>query len=168
MAVSLVDFNESVVYLDTMMLYVFVRAEAKAKPILQSFFNSIEQGRITAYTSVLTFDELAYRLLLAAIRDKYPGSALDRLRDEEQKMVTEFHPAIMPTLRLLRQFPNLILLDVSADDADSMFDLMERYALRPRDALHVAAMQKAGCEAIASNDPHFDRVPSLRRFELVV
>ncbi len=69
---------------------------------------------------------------------------------------------------LLRQFPNLRVLDVTAGDVDVMLDLMPRYALRPRDALHVTAMQKVGCKAIASNDAHFDRVPHLRRFEVVV
>ena len=116
----------------------------------------------------MTFDELAYRLLLAVIRDKYSGSPLDRLRDDEPTMLGDFYPAILPPLRLLRRFPNLRLIDVTPDDAEAMFDMMQHYTLRPRDALHVAAMQKVGCEAIASNDPHFDRVPQLRRFEVVV
>jgi len=168
MASSLVVFDESVIYLDTIMLYVFLRAEPQVRPILKGFFESVEQGRIAAYTSALTFDELAYRLLLAVIHDKYPGSPLDRLRAEEAALLSEFSPIIAPSLRLLRQLPNLRVLDVTAGDVDVMLDLMPRYALRPRDALHVVAMQKVGCEAIASNDPHFDRVPHLRRFEVVV
>lgn len=166
MAAPLADLTEGAIYLDTMLLYTFVRAEPKARPVLKGFFEAIEQGRLIAFTSPLAFDELAYRLLLAAIRNKYEGSPLDRLRDEEQKLMAEFYPVILPPLRLLRRFPNLRIVAISSDDADAMFDLMQRHELRPRDALHVAAMRKAGCDAMASNDRHFDRVPGLRRFEV--
>lgn len=44
----------------------------------------MQSGSLAAYTSVLTFDELGYRLLLALIKDNYPGSPLERLRDQEE------------------------------------------------------------------------------------
>ena len=166
MAAPLSEFVEGFIYLDTMILYSFVRADEASRPILKRFFGSIEQGKITAFTSVLAFDELIHRLLLAAIRDKYSGSPLDRLREQEQEMMAEFYPRILPPLRLLRHFPHLEVLGVLPADGDAMLDIVERYSLRPRDALHLSAMQKVECKALASNDSDFDRVPGIQRFEV--
>lgn len=166
MSRSLATFKQGPIYLDTMILYTFVRAETAVRPIIRPFFNAIEQGKIRAYTAVLTFDELAYRLTLATIRDKYNGSPLDRLRNEEQKMLSEVYPIIMPTLQSLRQFPNLQIVDIVAADLPTMYSLMEAHHLKPRDALHVAAMFKVNCQSIASNDAHFDQVSSLSRYEI--
>ena len=41
-----------------------------------------------------------------------------------------------------------------------------QYHLRPRDALHLAAMQKCGCFDLLSHDPDFDRVPMISRYTL--
>lgn len=43
---------------------------------------------------------------------------------------------------------------------------MMQYHLRPRDALHWAAMQRVGCFDLASSDQRFDRIPHIRRFTL--
>lgn len=64
-------FTGSALYLDTMVLYALVRnIEADA---VKSLFHRIERGELDAFTSVLTFDELAYRLLLAVVRDHAVG-----------------------------------------------------------------------------------------------
>ncbi len=67
-----------------------------------------------AYTSVLTFDELAYRLVLAFIKDRYSGSPLERLRDEEEKILAEFAPQVSTLLPQLRAYAALTVLDVLA------------------------------------------------------
>ncbi len=163
MTLSVGEFDGNILYLDTMILYAFSRGiEISARDL----FQRIEQGGISACTSVLTFDELAYRLLLAFIRNHYPGSPLDHLRADEMKMLEEFAPAIGNHLDELRAFPNLVVLDVFAADLEGMNDAMISFQLRPRDALHWAVMQRVGCFDLASNDPHFDRIPALRRFSL--
>ena len=87
------DFAGRALYLDTMIFYAFLRTEV-AKPL----FTRIEMGSLEAYTSVLTFDELTYKLLLALIRDNYPGSPLEHLRDQEEAMIAEFYPRLAPLL----------------------------------------------------------------------
>lgn len=68
-------------YIDTMLPYLLLRG---ADPTVQPFFRRLEHGELIAHTSALTLDELAYRLLLAFIKDRYSGSPLERLRDEEE------------------------------------------------------------------------------------
>ena len=114
----------------------------------------------------MTFDELAYRMLLALIRDRYGTSPLDRLRNQEQQMIEEFYPRVAPHMQQLRAFPNLILVEVAPADLDAMDEAMLTYHLRPRDALHLAAMQKCECLDLVSHDPDFDRVPTVRRHAL--
>ena len=46
------------------------------------------------------------------------------------------------------------------------FTGMSLYHLRPRDALHLAAMQKCGCFDLVSHDADLDRVPMVRRYTL--
>jgi predicted nucleic acid-binding protein len=158
-----VAFAGAALYLDTTVLYAFLRG---LKPSVQELFARIEAKEIRAYTSVLTFDELAYRGLLAFIRDQYEGSPLDRLRADEAQMIAEFYPRLAPYLDRLRTFPNLFLVEVTSADLNVMDEAMRRYQLRPRDALHLAAMRKCGCLALLSDDRDFDRVPEIHRYTL--
>jgi len=49
-------------------------------------------------------------------------------------------------------FQFLTVLDVLAMDLDAMNDAMVQFHVRPRDALHYAAMKRIGCFDLASND----------------
>jgi len=161
MSEPLTTFAGTTLYLDTMVLYALLRGIEPAAEIL---FARIEAGELRAYTSVLTFDELAYRMLLALIRDKYAGSPLDLLRDHEAQMIADFYPQIAPHLARLRVFPNLTLVNLTPSDLEVMDEGMRLYHLRPRDALHLAAMQKCDCFDLMSQDADFDRVPTVRRY----
>jgi predicted nucleic acid-binding protein len=163
MTAPLSTFIGDVIYLDTMLPYALLRG---IDPAVKPFFDRIERGTLLAYTSALTFDELAYRLLLALVKDHYSGSPLDRLRDEEEKLIAEFAPIVVSQLRHLRDFPHLIVLDLLVSDLEVMGEALMQYHLRPRDALHFAAMQRIGCFDLASNDHHFDRIPHVCRFTL--
>jgi predicted nucleic acid-binding protein len=163
MSLTLDRFTGAAVYLDTMLPYALLRG---VEPAAKALFERIEQGALTAYTSALTFDELAYRLLLALIRDHYGGAPLDLLRADEVRLIAEFAPAVAAQLQRLRGFPHLTVVDVMPADLEVMEQAMVDYAIRPRDALHYAAMQRVGCLDLASHDAHFDRIPLLRRFVL--
>lgn len=163
MSQSISKFNGTVLYVDTMIFHIFLRdSESTAKPLLRR----VQEGEIQAFTSVLTFDELAFRMLLALIRDTYSGSPLDRLRNDEVKMIAEFYPQLAPKIERLRQFPNLNLVDVTTGDLAAMTQNMLRYHLRPRDALHLAAMQKVHCFNLFSEDSDFARVANIQHFTL--
>jgi predicted nucleic acid-binding protein len=163
MTASLSTFNGQAIYLDTMVPYALFRS---VDPLAETFFSRLESNTFLAYTSVLTFDELAYHLLLALIKDRYDGSPLDNLRNQESHLIAEFAPSIVDRMNRLRNFSQLVVLDISASDLDFMNKTMIQYHLRPRDALHLAAMQRVQCFDLASNDQHFDRVPYIRRFTL--
>lgn len=163
MTQSIEEFNGDVLYIDTMVLYAFARGiEISSRRL----FEKIETGMIHGVTSVLAFDELAYRLLLALIRDHLPGSPLDHLRSAEQEMMTKFSARVSNYVEQLRHFPNLSVLEVIPADLETMTEAMIEYSLRPRDGLHLAAMKRIGCLDVASDDSHFDRAPNLHRYRI--
>lgn len=163
MSEPLTAFTGTALYLDTMVPYALLRG---IDPAAHALFARIEAEELRAFTSVLTFDELVYRMLLALIRDHYGGSPLEQLRTNEVQMIAEFYPSIAPHLSRLRQFRSLQLVDVTSSDLDLMDEAMRLYQIRPRDALHLAAMQKTGCLDLVSQDPDFDRIPIIRRYTL--
>lgn len=55
MSSLLAEFQGDFIYLDTMLPYALLRGVSKAA---EQFFARLEQQQVTAYTSVLTFDEL--------------------------------------------------------------------------------------------------------------
>jgi predicted nucleic acid-binding protein len=160
MATALNSFTGNVIYIDTMLPYMLLRGIAEA----QSFFERLERGEVLAYTSVLTFDELGYRLILALIKDRYGGSPLEHLHDQEEKMLAEFALTVSSLLKRMRAYTNLTTLDVLVSDLDVMNEVMPQYRLRPRDALHYASMQRVGCTDLASNDSDFDRISAVKRY----
>ena len=163
MSEPLSRFTGSTLYLDTMVFYVLLR---DSEPGASDLFIRIADGQLQAYTSVLTFDELTYKMLLALIGDSYRGSPLEHLRDREPEMIAEFYPSLAPLLGYLRRLPHLSLVDVTSSDLQAMDEAIGLYHLRPRDALHLAAMQKCGCLDLVSHDADFDRAPMVRRYTL--
>lgn len=163
MSEPLTSFRGTAPYLDTMIPYALLRG---LDPAARDLFARIEAGELQAYTSVLTFDELTYRMLLALIRDHHGGSPLEQLRRKEEQLIAQFYPEIAPHLTRLRTFPNLFLIEVTSADLMAMDEAMHLYHLRPRDALHLAAMRKSDCFDLVSHDSDFDRVPRVQRYTL--
>jgi predicted nucleic acid-binding protein len=107
MIATLDNFEDSQIYVDTMLLYTLLRAEDRVRPVVQRFFSRIESGEIIAHTSVLSFDELAYRLILALVKERYGGSPLNHLRARDAELLQGLAPTVIPALQSLRSFPNL-------------------------------------------------------------
>lgn len=163
MVLKFADLNEKAVYLDTTAFYQLLRGLSADAVAL---FDAIENERVAAYSSVLAFDEVAYRMVLALIRDKYGKSPLDHLRQGKRQMMTEFYPQIESRLRLFQSLPNLTVLPVTSGDLDVMHNNIRQYGCLPRDALHLAAMQKVGCLHLVSQDSDFDHIPAVTRYTL--
>ena len=157
------QFAGPALYIDTMVFHLFLRTK---NPVVESIMRRAQDGEFILYTSVLTFDELAYRLLLARVRDLYPGSPLDHLRQNGPQLTAELYPEIAPKLAQLQVYPNLVLISVTPADVTAMNQNVLAYRVRPRDALHLAAMQKVGCLHIWSEDADFDDVPGVVRYSL--
>ncbi|MEM7533924.1 MAG: type II toxin-antitoxin system VapC family toxin [Chloroflexota bacterium] len=163
MSLDITKFSDSEIYVDTMIFYLFLRG---TDPNVKKFFQQIRAQKFTAYTSVLTFDELSYKMLLASIRDKYPGSPLNYMRNDEVKMIAEFYPTLRPMIERLQNTSALTLVDVNANDVMLMHENITKYHLKPRDALHLTAMQKTQCMNILTNDSDFDNIASVQRYTI--
>jgi predicted nucleic acid-binding protein len=157
-------FTGESAYLDTMIFYALVRNIDI--DVVKPLFRQIREGKWQAFTSALTFDELAYRLLLALIKDNHDKHPLELLRNDEAGMIATYYPQVAAALEQLQTFPNLTILDVTVADLTAMHDLALEYHLRPRDALHLSAMYKCDCLNLVSNDGDFDQVPLIQRFTL--
>lgn len=58
-----------------------------------------------------------------------------------------------------------VLLPVDADVVDGMFDVVQRFGIRGRDAIHAATALANGFGRIVSTDLAFDRVDGLERID---
>ena len=100
----------------------------------------IERGEITAVTSFLSWDEVVWVVWKLLGPDD----------------------AVSAGYKLLA-FPNLKFVDVDEAVVYKAQLLVERYRLKPRDAIHAASALIAGERTIVSDDSDFDRVRELER-----
>ncbi len=163
MSESLANYSGTTLYLDTVAFYDFLR---NRNPITRDLFSRLKTAEIRAYTSVHTFDELAYRMLRALACDKYGDAAAHHFRDRDAEVIKEFYPRLSSAIIRLQTFPHLTLLDLSPIDLMLMDENITRYHLQPRTAIHLAAMQKSGSFDLVSHNEDFDRIPEVRRYTL--
>jgi hypothetical protein len=108
---------------------------AKARVILAH----VEKGLINAYTSTLTWDEFVWVVM------KTLGN-----KDAVEKG------------KMLLQFPKLKFLSVDENTILKAQKLVEKYELKPRDAIHATGALSKNL-TIISDDPDFDTVKELKR-----
>gem|GEM_PF-1903573 len=152
-------------YLDTNFLYAHLRAKRGAT------LGPVEAWRARALSAMqdgggvisgLLFDELAYRLVLAWLRDDGDEDPLSTYRADPRKAMQASRRRLAATWRAVDALP-LELQPTDRAVIDGAKALMSQPGLSPRDAFHAAHAIEASCELIVSSDPGFDEVSALRR-----
>jgi predicted nucleic acid-binding protein len=75
------DISRGSVYVDTNILYMYLRVDPAHLPAIKVFLSRIVRGQIEAFVSVPVLDKLFYRLLLARVKDATNRNPLDVLRE---------------------------------------------------------------------------------------
>lgn len=157
------EFAAGDIYCDVNVFYMFLRRDPTHHETVRGFFARMSRGEVRGFATPLTMDELFYRLLLARIRDVYDQNPLDVLRDDLPAALGTCADEIRHALTRLAAFPNLQLVGVERNDSSRMLDNVVDHALLPRDALHLAVMQRLGLTQLATDERDFDRVGWLQR-----
>ena len=119
-------------------------------------------GDRSGVISALVLDELAYRLILAWLRDDGDPDPLSTYRADAGAVMKAMRRRLTAAWRAV----DSLALELELTDravVEGAKGLMSRPGLPPRDAFHAAHAIASECEAIASADSRFDRVPGLRR-----
>jgi len=132
-------------YVDSnIFMYPIIYDETAIKEAKKSreFLTEIAGGKIEAYTSTLTWNEIAWiiRKLLGT------NISIDHVK------------------RFL-SFPHLRLLPIKRTTALKAQEITERYKIKPRDVLHAAATLENRIDTIVSYDRDFDEIEEIKRIE---
>lgn len=132
------------VYVDTnVFVYPLIYGEEIRKvKIAKKILLQISKGEVDACTSSLTWDEFVWVL------KKFKG--MNVAKSEGRKFL---------------QFPNLKILSVDGV-LDGAQEIIEKYDVRPRDAIHIACALKNKEKELISDDEELDKVKEIRRIRL--
>lgn len=111
--------------------------------------------------SALVLDELAYRLILAWLREDGVADPLTKYRAEPHVTMRAVRRRLAKTWKAVDSLP-LELWPTDRAVVTRAQSLMANPGLGPRDAFHAAHALIAGCQLIASADSAFQLVPGLR------
>ena len=108
----------------------------------KNFLLKISEGSVEACTATITWDEIVW-----VIRRMF---------------------GLKPSIELGRkflEFPNLKLLSVKRSVILRAQRLMEKYKIKPRDAIHAATALENNIETIVSYDRDFDKLEEIKRLD---
>ena len=157
------EVDRGSIYIDTNILYMYLRVDPAHLSAIKSFLSRIIRGQVEAFVSIAVLDELFYRLLLARIKEATARNPLDVLRENQDEAIAAHSDVIGVALRKVAHLPHINLVGVDTADFERMLENIETFSLLPRDALHVAIVQRLGLNGIASDDVDFDRVKGIER-----
>jgi hypothetical protein len=150
-------------YVDTNILYMYLRVDPTHLSAIKVFLNRVIRGKIEAFVSIPVLDELFYRLLLARVKEATNRNPLDVLRENKAGAIAAHSDVISSSLSKLILLPHINLVGVDATDFSRMVENIKTFSLLPCDALHVAIIQRLGLSGVASDDIDFDRVNGVER-----
>lgn len=108
----------------------------------REFLLEVARGKVEAYTSILTWDEVTWILRrLYGVDDSINHG------------------------RKLLMFPKLRLVPVKRTTVLKAQEITERYRLKPRDAIHAATALENNIGTIVSYDKDFDEIEGIKRVE---
>jgi predicted nucleic acid-binding protein len=151
-------------YLDTNFLYVHLRMGRAESPSALEVWREAVLAQVVVAGGVISplHDELAYRLILAWLRDDGVSDPLSHYRANAQATMRSVRGRLATTWRAVDSL-SLELHPTDRRVVEQARSLMAAPGLTPRDSFHAAHALVAKCEVIVSSDSAFDDVPRLRR-----
>lgn len=149
-------------YVDTNFLYVHLRQREDPDVAAWRQLVEAELDGDQCVISALVFDELAYRSVLAWLRESGDKDPVSTLRQQSGKTMRQMRARLD---RLWKAVDDLNFEMATTDRSVAVMarSLMADPGLAPRDAFHAAQALDANCPVIVSADPDFDTVNQLRR-----
>ena len=130
-------------YLDTTVFTYAVLYEDDKALNCKNLVKDIANGLVGGFTSTITWDEVVYTV------KKTLGKELSK--EEGKKFLR------LPKL-------NIIKLDIAI--LSKAQELIEKYSIDPRDAIHAATALVNGINEIISDDGDFDAIKEIKRISL--
>lgn len=110
--------------------------------------------------SNLGLDEIWYVLLkLFAMKDY--GKKWQNILKKEPDVVRKYSTEIEKYTLTLLEIPNLLLAEISVDQTMLSLNLMKKYGIFPRDAIHASCAIASRIENIITTDSDFKRIEEL-------
>ncbi|MBI2143101.1 type II toxin-antitoxin system VapC family toxin [Candidatus Woesearchaeota archaeon] len=131
------------VYLDSNIFIFACSSDETVGVQCARILDSVVKGKISAVTTLLTFDELFYTLY----KDK------------------GFEAAVLFSENFLAM-PNLSLADVDSEIIHNSLQLIKQYRLAPRDGIHAATAQRYKVDVFVSDDGDFSKVKELEWLDI--
>jgi len=134
------SYIDSNIFIYPILYNAAIEPKAKrAKEILLS----IERGEVSAYTSILTWDEVVW--VVSKAMGKNEGIS------QGQKLLG---------------FPNLDFINADINIITRAQNLMEKYNLKPRDCIHIASAIERKIQTIISDDEDLNQIQEIKRIPL--
>lgn len=100
---------------------------------------AMEEGKIKAITNILAVDEVVWKI----------------------KREVDY-PLAIKVGRAMFELSNLDIVEVTPKIVREAFNFMEKYQLRPRDAIHVSSMLENEVSTIITEDPDFKKAKEIK------
>lgn len=154
----------SSIFLDANVFVYYAEPHPTFGPACRQLLLRIENQELQGFTSSAILASTAHRIMTleatAVFQHPMKGFAgwLKRHPSEIQQLSR--HKQIIDDLSLM----SIQVLSVSGSQVSLATDVSGQFGLLTDDALIVTIMRQHGLQALASNDPDFDRVPGLTRY----
>ncbi|MDW7728346.1 MAG: type II toxin-antitoxin system VapC family toxin [Candidatus Methanoperedens sp.] len=127
-------------YLDSNLVIYAILDETETGEWSRDVLERVQDEKMFACTSFLTFDEVYYKV------NKVKGTDI-----------------AVTNLEAFLTIPNLRFINVDDSVVWKALELIRKYKILPRDAIHAASAYIAGAEIIYSQDSDFDNITGLKR-----
>ena len=134
---------EKIFYIDSN-IFIFAYSDySNIGVICRKILHMIINSKITSFTSILTFDEIFYKIT--------------KLKDRETALII---------IESFLNLKNLNFIEVNLNTINYSLSLLKNYNLKPRDAIHLACALNKNIKNIISNDKDFDNVKEIKRYDI--
>ncbi len=146
-------------------IFVYHATESKYTDSAAAFLEKIENNEIDACTSPGVIDEASYILIVnkgLEILDSKSPRKVREMMEVDRNFTEKCYSVIQKFIAYIKSLEALRILEITGEDAFSIYDYGKLYLLHPKDSLHLAVMKRYRIFDIATNDSDFERVEGIK------
>jgi len=151
----------SLAYVDPSFFINLLVKDSKYHQECKEFSKKLKEEETVLILSNLGLDEIWYVILKLEAEKEYGDDAINKLRDP--KIVKEYAAEVKDYTERLTNIPRLFFIEITTEQTFQARDLIARYGLLPRDAIHLAATM-SGIDNLITTDKDFNRIKKIDVF----